>query len=218
MIEELILNTSVSLNLIWWQELIKSISWMEWCGVGFSMVQVVLARNNNPSNYLFGIAGILLTLIVMAQSKLYAEFALNIYYLVMSIYGWMHWIKGGSSRALAISKASKKEYGYTAAIVMVSFVLFCFVLSEFTDSDVVLADAAVSAFAWAGMWLMAKRKLENWVLLNISNLISIPLLIHKDLYLYAGLSIFLFIVAIQGYFKWRNILEKQKLNQTLLGN
>jgi nicotinamide mononucleotide transporter len=210
MIEELILNTSVSLNTFLWQDLIKSISWQEWCGVAFSMVQVVLARNNNPSNYLFGIAGISLTLIVMAQSKLYAEFGLNIYYLVMSVYGWLHWLRGSSSKTLPISRASKKEYIYTGLIVTLSFALFCFVLQRFTDSDVVLADAAVSAFAWAGMWLMAKRKLENWILLNISNLISIPLLLHKNLYLYACLSVFLFIVAVFGYIKWRRILWSQK--------
>ena len=71
-------------------------------------------------------------------------------------------------------------------------------------------DSIVSAFAWAGMWLMAKRKLENWVLLNISNIISIPLMIHKDLYLYAILSIILFCVAISGYLNWRKILNNRQ--------
>ena len=73
------------------KEIILQTTWQEWLGVVFSIFQVVLARYNNPKNYFFGIAGILLTLVVMFNSKLYAEFTLNIYYLVMSIYGLLYW-------------------------------------------------------------------------------------------------------------------------------
>jgi nicotinamide mononucleotide transporter len=59
------------------------------------------------------------------------------------------------------------------------------------------------------MWLLAKRKVENWLLLNISNAVAIPLLFYKDLPLYAALTIFLFIVAVQGYFKWKKLVKKQ---------
>jgi nicotinamide mononucleotide transporter len=70
-------------------------------------------------------------------------------------------------------------------------------------------DAWVSATAWAGMWLLAKRKVENWILLNISNIFAIPLLFYKQLPLFAGLTIILFIVAVFGYFDWR---RKYKLS------
>ena len=65
----------------------------------------------------------------------------------------------------------------------------------------------MTSTAWAGMWLLAKRKIENWILLNTSNLFAIPLLIHKDLYLFAALTTFLFVVAIFGYWKWRYIMK-----------
>ncbi|HUH47361.1 MAG TPA: nicotinamide mononucleotide transporter, partial [Arenibacter sp.] len=68
-------------------------------------------------------------------------------------------------------------------------------------------------FAWAGMWLMAKRKLENWVYLNISNLIAIPLLVYKELYIYTGLTVFLFIVGTSGYFKWWSIIKNQEKDE-----
>ena len=79
-----------------------------------------------------------------------------------------------------------------------------------TDSDVPIWDAVVSAFAWAGMWLMAKRKIENWIYLNISNIISIPLLFYKELYIYAGMTVFLFIMGTSGYLKWRKIMRKEE--------
>ncbi|WP_260255404.1 nicotinamide riboside transporter PnuC, partial [Elizabethkingia anophelis] len=76
------------------QEIIQQTTWIEWLGVILSIFQVVLSRQNNPVNYLFGVVSIILTLIVMFNAKLYAEFTLNLYYLVMSIYGWLYWKYG----------------------------------------------------------------------------------------------------------------------------
>ncbi len=192
------------------QDFLQRISWQEWLGVFFSMLQVVLASRNNALNYLFGIAGVSLTLYVMALSGLYAEFTLNLYYLVMSIYGWIYWLRGNESARIPITKSSYQDWIMSVSIVLISFVLFLFALTQVTDSDVPVADALVSAFAWAGMWLMARRKLENWILLNVSNLIAVPLMIYKALYLYAVLSVFLFVVAVIGYFNWRKMMQQEK--------
>jgi nicotinamide mononucleotide transporter len=193
------------------QDILQQTTWQEWLGVFFSVFQVLLARKNNSNNYLFGIAGISLTLYVMIQSKLYAEFTLNLYYLVMSIYGWLYWKFGKRKSETTISETTKNEKLITAGIVIGTFSIFYFFLTNFTDSDVPILDSLVSAFAWAGMWLMARRKIENWILLNISNIIAIPLLIHKGLYLYAVLTAFLFIVAISGYLEWRKIIKTKSV-------
>ncbi|MNU13525.1 Nicotinamide riboside transporter PnuC [compost metagenome] len=193
------------------QDILQQITLPEWFGVFFSVFQVLLARKNNSNNYLFGVAGILLTLYVMIQSKLYAEFTLNLYYLVMSIYGWLYWKFGKRKSETPISETTNNEKLITAGIVIGTLSIFYFFLTNFTDSDVPILDSLVSAFAWAGMWLMARRKIENWILLNISNIIAIPLLIHKGLYLYAVLTAFLFIVAISGYLEWRKIIKTKSV-------
>lgn len=191
------------------QDILQQTTWTQWFGVLFSMIQVVLAWRNNPNNYLFGIAGIALTLYVMFVSKLYGEFTLNLYYLVMSIYGWLYWKYGRQKEETKISSTTTQEKYVVLGIICFTFGLFWFFLTHFTDSDVPIWDALVSAFAWAGMWLMAKRKVENWILLNISNFIAVPLMIHKNLYLYAGLTVFLFVVAVLGYIKWSRILKEE---------
>ena len=71
-------------------------------------------------------------------------------------------------------------------------------------------DAWITATAWAGMWLLARRKIENWILLNISNAFAIPLLAYKGLHLYSLLTVYLFIVAIFGYFEWRKLIHRSK--------
>lgn len=192
------------------QEILSKTTWVEWFGVFFSVIQVLLAQRNNINNYLFGIAGIVLAMYVKFHAKLYAEFALDFYYLIMSVYGWIFWKYGKQQSETPISFASKNEWLKAALIVGVAFTLFFVFLTHFTDSDVPFLDSIVTAFAWAGMWLMAKRKIENWIFLNISNFIAVPLLIHKELYLFAGLTAFLFIVAIFGYRNWYRLIKNQQ--------
>lgn len=191
------------------QDLLSTITWPVGFGVLFSVLQVLFSVRNKAINYLFGIAGISLTLWVMFSAKLYAEFALNIYYLLMSIYGWWQWLSGANHKARPISYSSMIGWLKSVAIVIFSFLLSWLLLREFTDSDVPMFDALVAAFAWAGMWLMARRKMENWIFLNVSNLLAIPLMLHKDLELYALLSAFLFVAAIFGYFNWRKIYRNE---------
>ncbi|TJY66093.1 nicotinamide mononucleotide transporter [Sphingobacterium alkalisoli] len=185
-------------------------SWLERLAVVFGIIQVLLSKNNKVSNYFFGILSIVLSMYVLFGAKLYAEIALNMYYLIMSIYGWWYWTTNKVAKDRPISRCSKEERWVVACIVFGGFFLFYFVLKGVTDSDVPMWDAWVTATAWAGMWLLAKRKIENWILLNISNFFAVPLLIHKDLYLFAALTSFLFVVAIFGFLKWTRIMRLQQ--------
>lgn len=92
-------------------------------------------------------------------------------------------------------------------IVLGLFFILFFLLNQFTDSTVPYLDAIVSAFAWAGTWLLLKRKLENWILLNISNLIAIPLQFYKGLELTSLLTIIYVVIAFLGYREWKKKLE-----------
>ena len=191
------------------EEFFMNFVWLQWIGTAFGVTQVLLARKNNVNNYIFGIIGILIGIWVLYHSKLYADILLHLYYLAMSIYGWLYWKFGKEKQEAPIAYSTKNEHLKAGGIVLGCFILMSYWLTKHTDSDVPYLDAVVSAFAWAGMWLMAKRKIENWVYLNISNIISIPLLIYKELYIYAGLTVFLFIVGTLGYLKWRKLIKQE---------
>jgi len=182
----------------------------QWLGVFFGILQVWFAKSNKAINYLFGIIGILITVYVLFEAKLYAEIILNLYYLVMSMYGWWYWFANKTASQQPISYVSAREWLIVGLIVGLSFCIFYFGLISVTDSDVPLWDSLVSCTAWAGMWLLAKRKIENWILLNISNALAIPLLYHKGLILYAIFTFFLFLMAIWGYFNWQKILKNER--------
>ena len=193
------------------QEQIAHTSFIEWLAVGFGVAEVLLAKKNSIWLYPTGIISILLSMFLLLNVKLYAETLLSIYYLVMSVYGWIIWKKRKQDAENQVSWSSNNELTIAVLISAIGFGVLFLVLRHFTDSDVPLFDAFVSATAWAGMWLLAKRKIENWIFLNISNIVAIPLLFHKKLPLMACLTTFLFTVAIFGFFDWKKIIDKSRL-------
>lgn len=190
-------------------EQIRQTSLLEWAALTFGVSEVLLARKNSIWLYPTGIISIICGSFLLLNSKLYAETLLHAYYLVMSIYGWINWNRRSQSGASRITKSDGRERTITFAIAGLGWAFLYFMLTQFTDSDVPLIDSFVSATAWAGMWLLARRKLENWIWLNISNAVAIPLLYSKQLYMLSFLTLFLFVVAIFGYLDWRRELKNQ---------
>ncbi len=182
---------------------------LELIAVATGILQVLLAWRNSVWLYPAGIISTTCSVYVLADVKLYAESFLNLYYLIMSIYGWQHWLRHKGSSSLPITLTTTKEWWIASVIIVPGCLFLYLVLSHFTPSDVPLWDAWVSATAWAGMWLLARRKLENWLLLNLSNLFAIPLQFHKGIPMYALLTAVLFVVAIFGYLRWKKIMYRQ---------
>ena len=197
----------------WWNLILKQVTetdWLQWLAVALGVAEVLLAKANNIWLYPAGIAATALSVYILLSAGLYAESLLNGYYIVMSIYGWWYWIKKKNLPPVKISACSQRDWLTVAGIIAGSFVILALLLKNFTPSTVPLWDAWVSATAWAGMWLLAKRKIENWILLNVSNAFAIPLLFYKQLPLFAALTVFLFVIGVQGYVQWRKIITEEK--------
>jgi nicotinamide mononucleotide transporter len=194
------------------QEGINAMSWPEIIAALFGALSVICSKQNSIWLYPTGLVstGIYAYLLSREQFRLYAEATLNVYYFIMSVYGWYHWArKGADEPETSVTWATRRDWIVTVAIAVIGWALFAYLLSNYSNSDVPLVDAFVSATACAGMWLLAKRKIENWLVLNVSNLVAIPLLFHKHLLPTAVLTIFLFIVAVLGYFSWRDIWREK---------
>ncbi|WP_460562445.1 nicotinamide riboside transporter PnuC [Ferruginibacter profundus] len=194
---------------LFWQQIKETDGW-QWCAVITGVAEVLLAKANKVWLYPAGIISTVLTAYILFDGKLYAESLLNVYYVVMSIYGWWYWVKKNDKPVVKISYCNRQDWLIVALITAISFTLLAFVLKYHTTSNVPYWDAWVSATAWAGMWLLSKRKIENWIVLNLSNLFAIPLLLYKQYALFAVLTLFLFVVAILGYYQWRKILQNEK--------
>lgn len=190
------------------QELLQ-IDSIQWAVLILGVSEVLLARANNIWLYPTGIAATVLAILSLYKVQLYAECLLHLYYVVMSVYGWWYWSSKKNRKPVEITFASRTEWHITMSIAFGGSILLFFLLTMVTDSQVPAWDAWVSATGWAGMWLLARRKIENWLLLNISNAFAIPLLFSKGLPLLGLLTIFLFVVACKGYVDWLKIAKKR---------
>ena len=161
-------------------------------------------------NFYAGIISVCFYTYVFYDFKLYAESLLNLYYLSASILGLFLWQQKSQQK---ISITTKREWVASTGILVSSFLILFFLLNKYTDSTVPYLDATVSAFAWAGTWLLLKRKVENWILLNISNLIAIPLQIYKGLELTSILTIIYVVIAVLGYREWMKKLTYSKMEK-----
>lgn len=183
---------------------------LEWIAFVFALAQVVLALFNTRLNFVAGIISVTLYTWLFYTAGLFAESILNAYYLGISIWGILYW-KSGMNQERKISQANKKDWLTTGSIVVIAWCCIYFVLVKFTSSTVPLQDALVASIAWAGTWLLLKRKLENWIVLNISNCIAIPLQYYKGLELTALLTIIYVVVAVFGFFTWRKKIKDERL-------
>jgi nicotinamide mononucleotide transporter len=190
-------------------EQIRETGWLQWVAVVFGVAEVLLAKRNNVLLYPAGLISTGLSIILLLEAQLFAETLLNVYYVIMSIYGWWFWMRKRDQPAVPITYTTRQEWIVTALITFGGWLVLYLVLKNFTPSNVPVWDAFVSASAWAGTWLLTRRKIENWVVLNISNLFAVPLLFYKNLPMFALLTLFLFVVAIFGYFDWKKIYQQE---------
>lgn|SRR5687768_20862 len=179
----------------------------------FGVTEVLLARSNNILLYPAGIIATIFSVYSLFHAQLFAESLLNLYYFFMSVYGWWYWSRRRGEPQVKIRYASRRDWIISLSIVSFGWGALYLVLSHFTPSDVPAWDAWISASAWAGMWLLARRRIENWVFLNVSNAFAIPLLFQKELPLFGVLTIFLFLVACKGYFDWIKIHRREFTTQ-----
>jgi nicotinamide mononucleotide transporter len=141
---------------------------------------------------------------------LLGDMMINGYYFVMSIYGWYIWTrKVDATHYTPITKTTKKE-NKTSILIFIATLIFVFAVYEFFDkwdSWTAYVDTFTTAIFFVGMWLMAKKKLENWIYWIIGDVISVPLYLYKGLVFTSFQYLLFTIIAIYGYRAW-----KKKLN------
>lgn len=197
---------------------IENMTWMEGLAVGFAIISVLCARSNSIWVYPTGIASILLSINIFigTEYKLYPDAALNLYYLIMSIYGWYFWTRKAKDTEspgeghTPVSWCTRKELVTAAGIFVVLWVILYGWLDTYKINNVPLMDSFSSAMACAGMWLLAKRKIENWIALLIADAVDIGMFFIKKLILFCGLNIFYVVIAVLGFIAWKKIYQQAK--------
>lgn len=194
-----------------WEKLIlnvQQISWQEWVSTVTQIASVWYARKNNILVYPTGIIGVLLAswlYFFISNPPLYADGMLNIYYFLMSVYGWYNWVQKKDKEHLTypISWSNKKELSVGIILFLFAWGVIYVTLLKITDSNTPVLDSLVSGSAVVAMWWMAKRKIENWIAWILSNIVAIPLNFYKEFYLFSVMYVLFLAMAWWGYIAWK---------------
>ncbi len=183
---------------------------LEIVAVIFGLLSVWFSKQNNILVFPTGMISTSIYVYLLFQWGLIGDMMINGYYFIMSVYGWYVWTrKVDMDHFTPISKATSKEHKISAIIFLCTLV-FVYVVYQVFDkwtSWTAYVDTITTGVFFVGMWLMAKRKIENWIYWIIGNIISIPLYFYKG-FTFTSLQYFIFtIIAVYGYQAWKKSLD-----------
>lgn len=179
---------------------------------------IYLILEYRASIYLW-IAGIIMPAIyifVYYEAGLYADFGINIYYLLAAVYGWIMWKCKRNNEDVSIdselSITHMPAYKYISLTVVFLLAWFgiAYILINYTNSDVVWLDSFTTALSIVGMWMLAYKYIEQWLTWIAVDVVSSGLYVYKGLYFTAVLYAVYAIIAIFGYIKWKQLMKEQK--------
>ncbi len=190
---------------------------LESISVLFALLSVWFSKRENILVYPTGIIATAIAVYILSVYGLLGDMLINAYYFVMSIYGWYLWTrKVDGNHYIPVTLMDQKDKKWSALLFVATLILVFGVYSFFDKFNSLTAyiDTFTTAIFFVGMWLMAKKKIENWIFWIVGDLISVPLYLYKGL-VFSSFQYLLFtIIAIYGYKAWKKNLNKSP--QTLL--
>lgn len=199
---------------------------LEFIAATFGMLSVYFSIKKNIWVYPTGIISTTLYVYILFVFGLLGDCMINVYYTIMSVYGWVLWSKSSEDNLhVEVSWADKKDWIFSIflfifSLGLVSLVYYYkpFIDNQFSMKAVNLGlyhldwanwlDIFTTAIFLVGMWLMAKRKVENWIFWIIGDIICIPMMIYKGLGITSLQYIVFTVMAFKGYYEWKNSLKE----------
>ena len=186
---------------------------LEILGVFFGFLSVIYSKRDNILVFPTGIFSTLIFVYILLVYGLLGDMLINAYYFMMSVYGWYMWTRKVSSKAyLPITSWTKEERNKGVLLFFATLAGVSLVYTYFDKWEdwVSYADVFTTGIFFVGMWLMAKKKIENWLYWIVGDFISIPMYLYKGLLLTA-IQYFVFaIIAVFAFYAWKKSLNKPK--------
>ena len=188
---------------------VRATSLLEWLAVASGIVSVWFSRRENILVYPVGLISTVIYIYLSIIQDLYGEASVNVYYTIMSIYGWVLWQKRNRNHELTlhVTVSTPRELRQQGLFFLVLYVLLYAALhwlgKAFSANTIPWADGFASAAAFTGMWLMAKKKVESWHWWIVTNFASIPLYYYKGYVVSSVYYVVLLVMAVSGLVEWK---------------
>ena len=186
--------------------------WIEIFGVVTGIIYVILEVRQNRLLWPLGIITSAAYVIIFFTRKFYADMGLQVYYVLISIYGWYYWSRGGSQRelqGLPVVRINNKQSLLLFIVLLFIWAVIYVVLDRYTDSTVPVGDSFTTAMAIVATWMLTRKIIEQWFLWIIANSVSIGLYICKGLYPTVILYAVYTAMAVYGYIEWNRSMHKK---------
>ena len=183
-----------------------SVNYIELLGAILGFAYIFYSIRQNILTWPVGLLTSALYVWVFLTSKLYADMGLQLYYVVVSIYGWYEWLsgkQGDKKEGLKVSRIKLRLGIYLTIVSVLIFLLIWYILSNFTDSPVPMADALATGLSIVATWMLARKILEHWLVWIFVDAFSVGLFLYKNLLPTVILFVVYTIMAIVGYVEWK---------------
>lgn len=187
---------------------------LEVVAVIFGLLSVLYAWFNKIWVYPTGIISTAIFVYLLYKWTLLGDMMINVYYFIMSIYGWYIWTRKSKDEVTPVTKVSYKER-FLSLFIFIGSIVFVYLIYKYNDkwdSSFAYIDTLTTAIFFVGMWLMARRKIENWIFWIIGDLISVPLYFYKGFTFTSFQYLIFTIFAVFGYLEWKKIWNKRIAN------
>jgi nicotinamide mononucleotide transporter len=183
---------------------------LEWVAAALGLVNVALVVRRSVWNYPFGLAMVSLYFFVFYEAKLYSDALLQIFFFVVQLYGWWNWVqakKGAGEVPVALMNG--RERLLWGGGTLAASLLWGFGMARFTDAAAPIVDAFVAGASISAQILMARRRIENWLLWILVDIVAIGLYASRGLMWTSGLYVVFLLLSVAGLVGWRRALRGQ---------
>ena len=170
---------------------------------GVTTISIFLAGRNSVHTWWTGIIGCILFACLFAQTQLYADVVLQVFFVATSAIGWWQWLKGQAGHPLAISRVRLFMLMWMVPLGIIATLVYGGLLHAWTNAYAPFIDSAVLVFSVIAQLLLMQRRLETWMFWLLVNSIAIPLYASRGLHLTAVLYSAYWVNAIVAWFSWR---------------
>lgn len=193
-------------NAVFWENKI------EIAGAVLGVLYILFSIRQHILTWPTGLLTSLFYVVVFFKSGFYADMGLQAYYVVISIYGWYYWLKGGTAertdneKQLPVQKTPRKLYLNLLIVTLLIYAVILFILLYFTDSTVPFMDSLTTALSITATWMLAKKYIEHWIIWVFVDIVSAGLYIYKGLLPTVILFAVYTVMAVIGYREWKKNL------------
>ena len=183
-------------------------------GLFAGSLSIALLIKQNIWTWPVGIAYTVASLHVFYTAKLYADFTLHVFFLIMSLYGWYYWLRGNNriDSELLVSREEKKVLVYSLVICSVAIIFTSNLFTLYTDADLPYWDSTTSILSIFAIWLQSRKKIESWIFWLIIDILSVGIYFYKELYFYSLLYSIYVVMAFLGYVAWLESYRDEQRN------